>query len=90
MFLLQDGTECGWVTDVVLVRTKSAKYIFSNNDVSENRTILGFTQRVVVISYRRFGATPPVPPSVFLFSNPEDEADRLSPDIVNKSPLLAA
>ena len=37
--------------------TKSVKYIFSNNDVSENHAIVGFTQRVVVISYRRFGAT---------------------------------
>lgn len=43
MFLLQDGTECAWVKDV-LVRTKSAKYIFSNNDVAESRAILGFTQ----------------------------------------------
>jgi len=57
MFLLQDGTDCGWVKDVVLVRTKSAKYKFSNNDVSENRAILSFSQfYIVVISYRRFGA----------------------------------
>jgi len=67
MFLLQDGTDCGWVKDVVLVRTKSAKYIFSNNDVAKNRAILGFTQfYVVIISYRRFVATSRSPPVFFL------------------------
>jgi len=51
------------------------------------------TQRVVVISYRRFGTTYRVPSAAFKnpkFLNPDGGEDSLSRNISKKLPLLAA